>query len=167
MSLPMANKPTLIEWGSQRFLIMDAPKKHNLHLYIKEMKAEGVTDVVRVCHETYPASDVEAAGIRVHELAYEDGAAPPDEIISAWLRVVNQAFKNARDGQKPTVAVHCVAGLGRAPVMVAIAVIETGADPLNVVNYIRQRRRGAINTKQLEYLETYARKTKAGCCTIC
>jgi len=165
----MANKPTLIEWGSLRFLVMDTPKNHNLHLYLKELKQEGVTDIVRVCQKTYAAEDVEAAGIKVHEMEFDDGAAPPEEVLAAWLKLVDSVFKNARPGQplKPTIAVHCVAGLGRAPVLVAIAIIESGADPLHVVEYIRKRRRGAINTKQLQYLENYARQSRAKCCVIC
>jgi hypothetical protein len=37
-----------------------------LHLYLKECKQQNVTDLVRVCEECYPASEVEAAGIRMH-----------------------------------------------------------------------------------------------------
>jgi len=169
MSLPLANKPTVIEWGAQRFLILDCPKEHNLHLYLKTLKEEGVTDLVRVCSKSYPAEEVEAAGIRLHEMEYDDGDAPPKEILDAWLGLVDETFKRVRPGDqhKPTIATHCVAGLGRAPVLVAIAIIESGADPLMVVNYIRQRRRGAINVKQLQYLESYSARTRSKRCTIC
>eukprot|EP00871_Galdieria_phlegrea_P004452 jgi/Galph1/5007/GphlegSOOS_G3647.1 len=56
---------------------------------------------------------------------------------------------------KTTIAVHCKTGLGRAPLLVAIALIELGEDALNAIGYIRARRRGAINTRQLLFLEQY------------
>ena len=69
------------------------------------------------------------------------------------------------------IAVHCVAGLGRAPVLVAVALIEySNYDPVSAVTFIRKHRRGAINEKQLLYLESYKRRTKrvdSGCaCAI-
>jgi protein tyrosine phosphatase type 4A len=65
------------------------------------------------------------------------------------------------------IAVHCVAGLGRAPVLVALALIEyAGYDPVEAVSFLRKHRRGAINDKQLQYLEQYKRQTKAGCACI-
>lgn len=67
-----------------------------------------------------------------------------------------------------TIAVHCVAGLGRAPVLVAIALVEyAGYDPVDAVSFIRKYRRGSINEKQLQYLEQYTRQNKSGCsCAI-
>lgn len=56
------------------------------------------------------------------------------------------------EGLRPTIAVHCVAGLGRAPVIVAIALIELGMEPLDAVAYIRTKRRGAFNKPQISYL---------------
>ena len=53
---------------------------------------------------------------------------------------------------KPTIAVHCVAGLGRAPVLVAIALIEAGMDPLDSIENIRSKRRGAFNKPQIAFL---------------
>lgn len=46
----------------------------------------------------------------------------------------------------------------RAPVLVAIALIEGGMSPLDAVMYIRERRRGAINNRQLKFLESYKRR---------
>ena len=54
-------------------------------------------------------------------------------------------------------AVHCVAGLGRAPVLVAIALMERGLKYEEAVDLIRQRRQGALNMKQLQYLHSYKR----------
>ncbi|KAJ3370935.1 Protein tyrosine phosphatase type IVA 1 [Allomyces arbusculus] len=58
-------------------------------------------------------------------------------------------------GPPPTMAVHCVAGLGRAPVLIAVALIEYGMPPLEAIEYVRARRRGAFNTMQVRYLDAY------------
>lgn len=68
-----------------------------------------------------------------------------------------------------SIAVHCQAGLGRAPALVAIALMErAGMDPLDAIMYIRERRKGAFNAKQMAYLEAYnshhAKTTP--CCTL-
>lgn len=67
-------------------------------------------------------------------------------------------------------------GLGRAPVMVALALIESGMKYEDAIQLIRQKRRGAINSKQLTYLEKYRSKQrlrfkdsqthKNKCCTM-
>ena len=55
----------------------------------------------------------------------------------------------------------------RAPVLVAIALIEYGLDPINAVEHIRKFRRGAINLRQLKYLEKYhSRRGNRAKCTI-
>lgn len=217
--MTIGTKPTLIANPAKypmRFLIMDAPRQANLHLYIKEMRKQHVTDVVRVCEKTYASAELQAAGIAVHEMEYPDGHSPPQDVIDKWLelidaryydktvvprtgaggKVTNGATATASttvghvDDEQPAtlkqsgqgvnsapssalrnsmhddgggngnggscIAVHCVAGLGRAPVMVAIALIEfADMDPVEAVTLIRRHRRGAINEKQLLYLEGY------------
>lgn len=172
----IGSKPTLISDDSTplRFLIMDAPRANNLHLYIKECKKYNVTDVVRVCEPTYSVTDLVHAGIQLHEMPYPDGHSPPDEVLDRWLDLVHERFfaNPPPSGNQPTIAVHCVAGLGRAPVLVAIALIEfRKMDPVEAVVLIRKHRRGAINDKQLNFLETYQRRYKKkvsgdGCCIV-
>ena len=50
--------------------------------------------------------------------------------------------------------------------LAAIALIEYGMDAISAVTFIRERRRGAINAVQLNYLESYKRmkKKKGKCC---
>lgn len=172
----IGTKPTLLEVGPKlRFLIMDAPRQGNLHLYIKEMRKHSVTDLVRVCEPTYQTGELQNAGIAVHNMEYPDGHSPPKDVIDEWLKVVDHAFYNSSEPgmeARPCVSVHCVAGLGRAPVMVAIALIEfDNMDPVDAVTLIRKHRRGAINEKQLLYLEGYKKSYKkssatGGCCVI-
>lgn len=189
----IGSKPTLVTVPSKplRFLIMDAPRQNNLHLYVKECRKHHVTDVVRVCEATYPASAMESAGISLHELPYPDGHSPPKEILDKWLKLVDDRFfecvpsavadpiHSSHSGNlaavsdcPPCIAVHCVAGLGRAPVLVAIALIEfTGMNYSEAVTLIRKHRRGAINGKQLSWLEKYQRSYKSvvrdrECCVV-
>ena len=157
-------KPTLIEVKQMSFLIMDAPRQSTIHLYIKEMRKHSVCDVVRVCEPTYSRTELDAAGIGLHDMEYPDGHSPPKEVIDQWLKLVEKTFYSGdSSGPKKTIAVHCVAGLGRAPVMVALALIEfANMDPVEAVSLIRRHRRGAINEKQLLYLEGYKKYYRRG-----
>lgn len=157
--MTLSNPPSILKWENFSFLIMDAPNESNLHMYLKELKRHNVKHLVRACEPTYSREQVEAAGIQVHEMEFQDGESPAPEIIDKWLDLVEEVFKGNTSNKVPcTIAVHCVAGLGRAPVLVAIALIEHGFDPINAVEYIRKYRRGAINLRQLKYLERYEPK---------
>ncbi|KAL3904436.1 MAG: hypothetical protein SGILL_010070 [Bacillariaceae sp.] len=169
----IGTKPTLLELPKMKFLIMDAPRQSNLHLYIKEMRKHSVTDLVRVCEPTYSGAELQQAGITLHDMEYPDGHSPPQPVIEQWLQVVDKVFFSESSGSdNKCISVHCVAGLGRAPVMVAIAMIEFGNyDPVEAVSMIRRHRRGAINEKQLLYLEGYKKTyrkggAEAGCCIV-
>eukprot|EP00164_Ancoracysta_twista_P000806 GFYU01001062.1.p1 GENE.GFYU01001062.1~~GFYU01001062.1.p1 ORF type:complete len:158 (+),score=54.71 GFYU01001062.1:943-1416(+) len=147
--------PSIIELGKSKFVIMDAPNDDNLPAYIVELKKHNVGTIVRVCDPTYETDGLAAEGIKVEEMPFPDGDAPPAEVVSKWLELVEA---HSKGGQ--AIAVHCVAGLGRAPVLVAIALIEKKMDPLEAVTMIRSKRRGAINTKQLAFVEQYKPKGK-------
>ena len=137
----LVNKPSLIEYENLRFLIMDAPKESNLHVYIRECKKYNVTHIVRISEPSYNKEEVENAGIQLHEMYYPDGQSPPPDVIARWLELVSGTFdKKTSKDEKPCIAIHCVAGLGRAPVLVAIALIEYGFDAISAVTFIRERR---------------------------
>lgn len=93
---------------------------------------------------------------------YPDGQSPPPDVITRWIELLEATFERpSASDDKPCIAIHCVAGLGRAPVLVAIALIEYGFDAISAVTFIRERRRGAINALQLNYLESYRPVRKA------
>lgn len=142
----------LVEYNSLRVLIMDRPSKANISQFVVELKKCGVCDVIRVCEPTYNSELLTKEGINMLDLPFDDGAPPPNDVVQAWLDLLKSRF---HEKSGAIIAIHCVAGLGRAPVLVALALIECGMKYEDAVDYIRQRRRGAINTKQLQYLEKY------------
>ncbi|CAG8456423.1 4922_t:CDS:2 [Ambispora gerdemannii] len=108
------NPPTLIEHKNYRFLIADAPSNNNLQLYIQEFEKYNVTDVVRVCDPTYHSAPLEQREIKIHDWVFGDGEAPPSNIVHDWLDLVEKRFgKDVDSDRRPTIACHCVAGLGR------------------------------------------------------
>jgi protein tyrosine phosphatase type 4A len=47
------------------------------------------------------------------EMYYPDGQSPPQDVIDRWLELVYSTFDKKNKEDKPCVAIHCVAGLGR------------------------------------------------------
>ncbi|RXN17942.1 tyrosine phosphatase type IVA 3 [Labeo rohita] len=123
----------------------------------EDLKKYGATTVVRVCEITYDKTPLEKDGITVMDWPFDDGAPPPTKIVDDWLSLLKNKFC---EDPGCCVAVHCVAGLGRAPVLVALALIESGMKYEDAIQLIRQKRRGAINSKQLTYLEKYRPKQR-------
>jgi len=166
-----------ISFRNMRFLILDCPSDENLPIYLEEFVAHNVTDVVRVCEPSYHTELLAQHNINVHDWHFQDGTVPPCEVIHNWLDLVEERFGSIHYNKKidmnatvefndkyiagehndPTIAIHCVAGLGRAPALVAIALIESGMESLDAVTYIRRYRRGAFNSKQIAFLDSYKR----------
>lgn len=161
------NKPSYIESANKkyRFVIMDAPSDENIVNYIEVLKKRSVSALVRACEPKYDTAPVTDAGIIHLDLPFLDGEPPPDKIIDRWLDLVDNEF-SGKNGKTNTIAVHCVAGLGRAPLLVAIALVEGGMEPIDAVNFIRKRRRGAINSKQLKWIESYKCRRARSCCIV-
>lgn len=91
--------------------------------------------MVRVCAPSYEVDELKNEGIEVYDLAYPDGTSPPSNIVDEWFKVLKKQF---HDNPDACVAVHCIAGLGRAPVMVALALIELGLKYEEAVELIRE-----------------------------
>ena len=142
------NRPAPVEvtYRSMRFLITHNLTNATLSKFIEELKKYGVTTIVRVCEATYDTTLVEKEGIHVLNWPFDDGAPPSNQIVDDWLSLVKIKF---REDPGCCIAVHCVAGLGRAPVLVTLALIEGGMKYEDALQCINQKWRGAFNSKQL------------------
>lgn len=170
MMTPRRPESAEIEYKGFRFLITDRPSDSTIERYIDELKRHGVETVIRVCDPTYQTKPLLEAGIVVLDLPFDDGMGPPVEVIEQFFEVLRCRFKEDPNG---CIAVHCIAGLGRAPVLVVLALIELGMKYEDAVELIRSKRRGAINAKQLTFLEKYRPKSRlkiknryGGCCMM-
>lgn len=116
---------------NQKFLLLDAPTRKTLPTYIDVFKRENVSDLIRICHRPpssrsnedneYDAQELEkTTGIKVNDdIKFEDGGVPSTEAIQNWLILAEKAKEN-----QTTIGVHCIAGIGRAPVSFGFFVIK-------------------------------------------
>ncbi|KAF9272405.1 Protein tyrosine phosphatase type IVA 1 [Mortierella alpina] len=148
--------------GKLRFLILDCPSDATLTAYLPILDEHNVTDLVRICEGSpYDPKPLNDAGIHVHDdMKFQDGTAPGKDVVARWLDLNDRVFYGSGDTEK-CIAVHCISGIGRAPVLVAISLIEGGMDPLDAIAYIRKARRGALNRIQIAFLDSY-KKRKQG-----
>jgi len=162
-------RASIVDNGPLRIVITDAPSDLNMETHLNELISLRVKHVVRACEPTYATSALESAGITVHDLQFKDGGPPSDQVRNQWLELVENCFFKGGIAENERISVHCIAGLGRAPVLVAIALIEfCKMEPIDAVEYIRRVRRGAINVRQFNYLETYVpTRTSAPTCGSC
>lgn len=177
-ALDRFNEPNLVAWKHMRFVVMDSPSDVNVQRYVKAIQKYGTTDVVRACERHYKSEALTDVGIKVHDLEFKDGEAPPLKVVDQWLDLIVERFGGFQPQyanpvseskrQETCIAVHCVAGLGRAPMLVAIALMEAGFDHVDAVQFIRRQRRGAFNEKQIRFLEAYkpSRREVGVCCTL-
>ena len=106
--------PAEIEFKSMRFLITEQPQDSTIHNYISILKEHRVSHLVCATDPTYKTDDLSKAGVSVTELTFADGSPPSQEIVEKWLNLVKKEFT---DDPETCVGVHCVTGLGRAPVL--------------------------------------------------
>ncbi|OMJ86839.1 hypothetical protein SteCoe_11543 [Stentor coeruleus] len=167
----MINKPSLVVHEKLKFLITDAPARENAEEYAMHLASVGVKNLVRACEGNYDEWVFEREGIKIHDLYFQDGTVPSRSKISMWLSLIKETFiENCSEtSEREYIAVHCLSGLGRAPVLVGIALIEYGVDSYNAISTIRKNRPGALNSHQVKLLLNY-RRTKVfnqtSCCVI-
>ncbi len=57
--------------------------------------------------------DCDLNNFHIQEMYYPDGQSPPQDVIDRWLELVTGTFDKKNKEEKPCIAIHCVAGLGR------------------------------------------------------
>ncbi|XP_058400507.1 protein tyrosine phosphatase type IVA 1-like isoform X2 [Diceros bicornis minor] len=122
--------PMEVTYRNMRFLVTHNPTSATLNKFLEELKKYGVLD-----------------------RPFDDGSSPSNQTVDNWLSLVNIKF---REEPGCCTAVRCVAGPGRTPVLVALALIEGGMKSEDAVQFVRQKRHGALTASDSYlYLEKY------------
>ena len=125
--------------------------------------------LVRTCEKTYDEHALLKHDIQFQEMECPDGQVPSKEIIKRWLQMCDAFFGPEENQEEKRIAIHCVAGLGRAPFFVALALVHVGCSPENAIHLIRSKRPGSINLTQANFImsQKQSAKKNAACeCTI-
>jgi protein tyrosine phosphatase type 4A len=140
----------LIVKNRLNFVVTCTPTNFNIGVYISYIKNNNITNMVRACESTYDEKlllDV----CETKALIFDDGKFPNHEQKLDWIDYVYNTFYKTQNTNK--ILVHCVAGLGRAPLLVGIALIVCESmDPYQAIDLLRTNIKQCLNSKQITYL---------------
>ena len=163
LPLPITSRVRVKEGGGQTVFVVEGKT---------QAETDTETKFARLCVHTHThtlslsLSCCSVAGFLRQDWPCEDGAPPPKDVRQKWLKLCKETFDaSAVD----SIAVHCVAGLGRAPVLVAISLIEGGMTPEDAVLFIRKHRHGAINKRCVVQMlgAVLSARCMCRCCCCC
>lgn len=117
---------------------------------------QGIDAIVSLTEEPLPDESMAAHSLRSTHIPIPDGTAPTPEQIDEFIALVVAA-----KAQDESVAVHCLAGLGRTGTMLAAWSIYEGMSTEEALAKIREQRPGSVETtSQEEALLAYERRLR-------
>ena len=113
--------------------------------YVNLFKDFDVGAIIRLNASEYDPEIFENAGIRHHDLFFEDCTEPPANIVANFLRLV--------DSIEGVIAVHCKAGLGRTGTLIALYMMRAhGFTAREAMGWLRIMRPGSVIGEQQHFL---------------
>jgi protein tyrosine phosphatase type 4A len=145
-------KTTFFTTKTNLFLITNSPTNQTIQEYIKILHNNNITVVIRLCEKTYDEDYLKQNNVDFIDMFIEDGLYPNDTDITNFFNICSK-YQN--------IAIHCKSGLGRAPLLVAIhQIIIEKKSTIEIISFIRDKIKGAFNTKQLNFINNDIHKKK-------
>lgn len=152
-----------INYNNTSIYISNLPKEDDKDYFLSFSKANNIKFVIRACfEESYADTFYSDNNINIYNITFKYGCVPSQEIVCKLLEI----YYMCKD--KEYILIQCLNGLGSAPLLCAILIIETGYDYYNTIDRIRRIIRGAFNKKQLIFLNKYYNENKknTACCNF-
>lgn len=123
-------------------------------VFVPQFKRLQINTIFRFNEKLYEEAIFTENGFTVFDLYFDDGQAPPFEIVDRFLEHVKQSRKGY--------GFHCKAGLGRTGTMIVIYLCDKYAiNAREATAWVKICRPGSINRIQYEFLLKYE-NTKSG-----
>ena len=145
--------------GNIKYILSSCPNEKNIEEYSTFLKNNNVKYLVNFCEKEYQNINRNIS-VKYESLFIEDGKIPELDKLERWKELCMECIKENKN-----IALHCVSGMGRAPTMLCISLIEyDNYNSLEAIELLREKRKGCLNSKQLHYLLNYKKnKVKIGC----
>ena len=132
-----------------KFRVYFGPSPNNLNIFLDKLKKYNINMIVRLCESSYSLpSDM----IQIQDLLIPS-CTPSKEVIRQWNDILDSINGN--------IYVHCESGLGRAPTMIAIALLQKEVEPHNIIQMLRTINKKLFNNIQLNFIFNYTVKRKS------
>lgn len=151
-------KPVIILFGNFKYVVSPSPNPSSIYDYKDFLLSNGVTTIVKLCREKMYE---ELKDINILDIPIEDGSVPDIQEMKQWIDIIKKEKNNVNG-----IAVHCISGLGRAPLFVCVGLIKVekmGA--LDAISLVRSKIPYALNSKQLKFIFELE-KTNNSCCIM-
>lgn len=149
-----------------KYIVTPSPDSNSISSYKNYLLKNNITTVVRLCEEiNYDDEYLLSSNINVEHMPLKDGDIPDIETVKKWMNIIEK--------EEHGIAVHCKAGLGRAPLFVCVGLIKIhGMSDMDAICFVRKEINGSLNLKQIEFLcnglKLIKQKNKKNNkCTIC
>jgi len=114
--------------------------------YVDVFKAKKIKAVVRLNNKQYDARILQRHGLEHYDLFFTDCSTPSDSIVEKFLRLAEDT-----DG---SLAVHCLAGLGRTGTLIGLWMMKHMHFTANeCIGWLRIVRPGSVIGPQQQYLK--------------